>query len=134
MDIELIILPLTGMIIGFFTNWIAIKLLFWPKKRSLGFQGVIPKRKEKIAEIIAENSLKFLPKKIDNLVKIPYFGKKITNSIKKEISKKVHDMDDSELQEIIEKTAKKELRFITFSGAVLGFVVGLIQYFILKII
>ncbi len=131
---NLIVLPLTGMVIGYLTNWIAIKLLFWPRKKTFGFQGVVPKRKEKIAETIAENSLKFLPKKIDTLVKVPYIGKKITNSIKKEIAKKVHQMDDSELQKIIENTSKKELRFITFSGAVLGFIIGIIQFLILELI
>lgn len=134
MEKELIILPLVGMIIGFLTNWVAIKLLFWPRKKILGFQGVIPKRKEKIAEAIAENSLNFLPKKIDDLVKVPYLGKKISEGIKKGVSLKVSQTDDKELQRIIEKTVKKELRFIIFSGAFLGFIVGIIQYFILKII
>ncbi len=134
MDKELIVLPLTGMIIGFMTNWLAIKFLFWPSKKTLGFQGVIPKRKEKIAEIISKNSLKFLPKKIDRLAKVPYMGKKLTNYIEKEISSKIKTMDNKELEKIIENTAKKEFRFITFSGAVLGFLVGLIQYFILKLI
>ncbi len=131
---NLIVLPLTGMIIGLFTNWLAIKLLFWPKKKTLGIQGVIPKRKEKIAEAIAESSLKFLPKKLDTLVKIPYIGTKIINYIQKEISSKVKSMDSEELQQIIQNTAKKELGFIKFSGAVLGFIIGLIQFLILEII
>lgn len=134
MNKELILLPLTGMIIGFMTNWLAIKLLFWPSKKTLGFQGVIPKRKEKIAETIAENSLKLLPNKIDKLSKTPYIGKKLTNYIRKEIALKIKTMDNDELQKIIENTAKKEFIFITFSGALLGFLVGLVQYFVLKII
>ena len=131
---NLIVLPLTGMIIGLFTNWLAIKLLFWPRKKTLGIQGVIPKRKEKIAEAIAESSLKFLPKKLDTLVKIPYIGTKIITYIKKGISSKVKSMDSEELEQIIQNIAKKELRFIKFSGAILGFIIGLIQFFILEII
>ena len=131
---NLIVLPLTGMLIGLFTNWIAIKLLFVPKKKTFGIQGVIPKRKNKIAEAIAESSLHFLPKKMDSLIKIPYVGEKIANYIKKEVSGKVKEMDDRKLQEIIEKTAKKELKFITISGGVIGFFIGLIQFGVLELI
>ena len=134
MNTKLIILPLTGLIIGFFTNWVAIKFLFWPRKKVMGIQGVIPKRKEKIAEAIAESSLRILPKRLDDLTKVPYIGEKIKNLIKKEVSLKVKKIDNKELQKIIEQTAKKELRFIQFSGAVLGFIIGLIQFLILEII
>jgi uncharacterized membrane protein YheB (UPF0754 family) len=134
MDAKLIILPLTGLVIGFFTNWLAIKFLFLPRKKILGIQGVIPKRKEKIAEAIAESSLRVLPKKIDDLTKVPYIGAKIKNYIKKEVSLKVKKINNKDLQKIIEETAKKELRFIQFSGAVLGFIIGIIQYLILEII
>ncbi len=129
-----VILPLVGMLIGLFTNWIAIKLLFWPKREVLGIKGVIPKRKEKIAEKIAESSLKILPKKIEKLSKFPYIGKKITNYIKKEVSKKVKSLDNQELEEIVEKTARKEFQFIKLSGAFLGFIIGLIQAIILELI
>jgi len=129
-----IILPIIGMLIGFTTNWLAIKLLFWPKKKILGIQGVIPKRKNKIAEKIAESSLKFLPSKIEKLTKVPYIGQKMINYIKKEIAKKVNQMENKQIQEIIEKAAKKELKFIEFSGAVLGFIVGLIQALIFQFI
>ena len=132
--INLIVLPLTGMTIGLFTNWLAIRLLFLPRKKTFGIQGVIPKRKEKIAEAIAESSLHFLPKKIDSLVKVPYIGRRIVDYIKKEVAGKVKEMDDKKLHEIIEKTIKKELRFITFSGAVIGFLIGLIQFFILELV
>ena len=132
--INFIILPLTGAIIGLFTNWLAIKLLFLPRKPILGIQGIIPKRKEKIAEKIAESSLNFLPKKLETLTKIPFIGNKIINYIKKEVSEKVKSMDNKQLQKIIEHTAKKELRFIELSGAFLGFIIGLIQALILQII
>jgi len=128
-----IILILTGMIIGWLTNWVAIKLLFSPKKPIFGIQGVIPKRKEKIAEKIAEASLSFLPNKIEQLTKIPIIGNKISDYIKSEIAKKVHETDNQKLQEIIQNTAKKELRFIQISGAVLGGIIGLIQGLILLV-
>jgi len=130
--INLITLPIVGMFIGFITNWLAIKFLFFPRKKFLGVQGVVPKRKEKIAEKIAESSLKILPTKIEKLTKIPYIGTKITDYIKKEIANKVKKMDDKELERIIKKTAKKELRFIEISGAILGFLIGLVQALILS--
>jgi uncharacterized membrane protein YheB (UPF0754 family) len=128
-----IILPLTGAVIGYLTNYIAIKFLFYPRNKKFGIQGLIPKRKEILAEKIAEASLEFLPKKIDNLTKIPIIGSKITSYITNEIKDKIHSTDDKKIQEIIENVAKKELRFIEFSGAVLGFIIGLIQALILSI-
>ena len=128
-----IILPLTGAIIGWLTNYLAIKSLFYPRKKIFGIQGLVPKRKEKLAEKIAEASLKFLPNKIENLIKIPIIGSKITNYIEKEIAEKVKNTDDAEIQKIIENIAKKELRFIEISGAVLGFIIGIMQALILSI-
>lgn len=122
-----LMLPLTGALIGWLTNFIAIKLLFVPKKKTFGIQGLIPRRKEKISEKIAEAGLKFLPNKIEKLTKFPLIGKQITNYIQKEIAKKVHSMNDEEIQEIIEKVAKKELVFIQISGAILGAIVGFTQ-------
>ena len=42
--------PLVGSFLGFITNFIAIKLLFRPKRRVIGIQGLLPKRKAEIAE------------------------------------------------------------------------------------
>lgn len=56
--ITLIWIPIITGLIGWVTNWIAIKMLFKPRKsfRFLGlrFQGLIPRRQKKIAGIIAE--------------------------------------------------------------------------------
>ena len=58
MDYKLFLLPLIGAIIGWVTNYIAIKMLFKPYKpiKFLGFtiQGVLPKRREAFAESIAK--------------------------------------------------------------------------------
>jgi uncharacterized membrane protein YheB (UPF0754 family) len=54
MKISLLLLPIISAFIGWFTNWIAIKMLFHPKepKRFLGitFQGIFPKRQLQFAE------------------------------------------------------------------------------------
>ncbi|PIN94756.1 hypothetical protein COU53_02165 [Candidatus Pacearchaeota archaeon CG10_big_fil_rev_8_21_14_0_10_30_48] len=128
-----IVLPITGALIGWLTNLIAINFLFRPNKPILGIQGVIPKRKKILAEKIAEASLNFLPKKIESLTKIPFIGNQIINYLKKEISEKVNETDNKEIERIIKQVAKKELRFIETSGAVLGFIIGLIQALILSI-
>jgi uncharacterized membrane protein YheB (UPF0754 family) len=46
--------PFVGAFVGFITNYIAIKLLFWPKRRVLGVQGLLPKRKPEIAKRAGE--------------------------------------------------------------------------------
>jgi uncharacterized membrane protein YheB (UPF0754 family) len=50
----LILIPLISAFIGWFTNWIAIKMLFHPKepKKILGitFHGIFPKRQQQFAE------------------------------------------------------------------------------------
>jgi uncharacterized membrane protein YheB (UPF0754 family) len=50
----LILIPVISAFIGWFTNWIAIKMLFHPKepKKILGitFHGIFPKRQQQFAE------------------------------------------------------------------------------------
>ena len=52
--LQFIELPLIAALIGWFTNWVAIKLLFHPKKKIkigiLEIQGVFPKRQKIFAE------------------------------------------------------------------------------------
>lgn len=186
MIILMIIIPLFSALIGWFTNFIAIKSLFKPvhKKNILGFniQGVIPKRKKKLAINVAEaveeylfshkDILEELEKK-ENIAKIkkklvPILEEKIVEKIpdmfkmvakpiisqilkneidglivklnqeiatsvlenidvKKTIAKKLNEYDVSNIEKIIYKIASKELKHIELLGAVIGFVVGLVQ-------
>jgi uncharacterized membrane protein YheB (UPF0754 family) len=132
--INFLILPVVGMLIGFFTNWLAIKFLFWPEKKILGIQGVIPKRKEKIAEKISSSSLKFMPDNFESIGKIPVIGKKFKKYLKQGVKKKIKNMNNKKLEKIIKSTSKKEFQFIRISGAVLGFTIGLVQAVILELI
>jgi uncharacterized membrane protein YheB (UPF0754 family) len=56
--LQLILLPTVGALIGWLTNWIAIKMLFRPRKpMGAGFlklQGLIPKRRHDLARKIGE--------------------------------------------------------------------------------
>jgi len=70
------LIPLISAFIGWFTNWIAIKMLFHPRepKIILGirFQGIFPKRQqqfaEKLGKLVSEELLSFedIESKISN--------------------------------------------------------------------
>lgn len=56
---EWILLPLVGSLIGWFTNFLAIRMLFRPKvpRRLVGrmsIQGVLPRRRDDLARVVAE--------------------------------------------------------------------------------
>jgi len=52
--LRFLLYPLAGIFVGSITNFIAIKLLFHPKRKYLGVQGLLPKRKSQIAERAGE--------------------------------------------------------------------------------
>jgi uncharacterized membrane protein YheB (UPF0754 family) len=47
-------IPLISAFIGWVTNVVAIKMLFYPRKPFMCMQGLIPKKKEELAERIAD--------------------------------------------------------------------------------
>ena len=67
MKLTFILIPLISAFIGWFTNWIAIKMLFHPKVpiKVLGihFHGIFPKRQkqfaEKLGKLVSEELLSF---------------------------------------------------------------------------
>src|SRR6187455_874965 len=67
MSIWLWTIPLISAFIGYFTNWVAIKMLFHPREpiRVLGmtFQGIFPKRQqqfgEKLGKLVSDEFLSF---------------------------------------------------------------------------
>ncbi|MCX6205254.1 MAG: DUF445 family protein [Bacteroidetes bacterium] len=67
MKLTFILIPLISAFIGWFTNWIAIKMLFHPKMptKILGitFHGIFPKRQkqfaEKLGKLVSEELLSF---------------------------------------------------------------------------
>jgi methionine--tRNA ligase beta chain len=86
MSIWLISIPFISAFIGWFTNWIAIKMLFHPKEPKkflfITFQGVFPKRQRQFAEKLGKMvsteliSFKEIEEKIvnpDNLKKLMPF-------------------------------------------------------------
>lgn len=67
MSITWIIIPLISSFIGWFTNWIAIKMLFHPRepKKILGltFHGIFPKRQQvfaaRLGKLVSDELLSF---------------------------------------------------------------------------
>jgi len=67
MSYSIILIPLISAFIGWFTNWIAIKMLFHPRqpRKILGitFHGIFPKRQqqfaEKLGKLVSEELLSF---------------------------------------------------------------------------
>lgn len=76
MNYWLLLIPVISAFIGWFTNWIAVKMLFHPRnpKIILGYtiQGIFPKRQEqfaqKLGKLVAEELLSFadIEQKITN--------------------------------------------------------------------
>lgn len=56
--LQLILLPLVGALIGWLTNWLAIKMLFRPRRvvniAGLKVQGLLPKRRHDLAVSVGE--------------------------------------------------------------------------------
>jgi uncharacterized membrane protein YheB (UPF0754 family) len=191
--LTLFLLPLISAFIGWFTNWIAIKMLFHPKepKRILGirFHGIFPKGQKQFAEklgvlvasellhfdeiahqikdpaqlkslnpLIEEHIDHFLAHKLkekmpvismfvgtDTLQKIKegfleevdsmlpslmqqYADKLATKiDVQKIVTQKVAQFSSDKLEEILVAIMKKEFRFVEIIGAVLGFMIGIIQ-------
>jgi len=58
MDIRLVIMPVVGGLIGWFTNYLAVKMLFRPRRPvglpGLKVQGLVPRRRSELARSVGE--------------------------------------------------------------------------------
>ena len=189
----LILIPFISGFIGWFTNWIAIKMLFHPRepKRILGitFHGIFPKRQLQFAQKLGvlvstellsfsdieskvtnpENLQKIMPvieEHVDTFLKVklpeqmPMIGMLVgekTIGIMKEVflkelgelfpiimnnymgqlrsqidlekivTDKVSKFSSDKFESILIQIMSKEFRFVEIIGAVLGFLIGIIQ-------
>ncbi len=132
----LVLIPLISAFIGWFTNWIAIKMLFHPRepKKVLGitFHGIFPKRQqqfaEKLGKLVSNELLSFsdIESKItskENLDKImPHIEGHIDSFIRNKLSdtfpllsmfvgdKTINQLKDGfmkEMQQILPEVMKK---------------------------
>lgn len=186
-------IPFISAFIGWFTNWIAIKMLFHPKEPKkilfLTFQGVFPKRQRQFAEKLGKMvsteliSFKEIEDKIvnpDNLKKLmPFVESKVDDFLRRKLSdafpiismfigdstinqlktifmaeleiifpemiasymknlesqldlekivtEKVYGFSSDKMEAILTGIMSKEFKFIEVIGAVLGFIIGLLQ-------
>ncbi|MBD3252916.1 DUF445 family protein [Candidatus Pacearchaeota archaeon] len=130
---KIIAMPVIGFIIGYLTNYIAVKLLFHPRNKILGIQGILPKRKKQLAGKIADISPEIIMPEFRKIEKIPIIGEKIINAFQRAVEKQINSLSLNELEKLIYKVIKKELKFIVWIGGILGFLIGCIQSLILLI-
>ena len=196
MSFTIFLLPLISAFIGWFTNWIAIKMLFHPKepKRFLGItiHGIFPKGQKQFAQklgvLVASELLHFdeiaqkiadpdqlqevkpfVEKHIDHFLEhklkeklpvialfvgagtldkikeglleeidalLPQLMQQYAENLKSKIdiqamvTEKVAHFSSDKLEEILVSIMKKEFRFVEIIGAVLGFVIGMLQVLI----
>ena len=121
MDSVFIISPLVGSLIGYWTNWLAIKMLFRPltKKEIFGFKipftpGVIPRRRSELAESIGNTVGKRLltPDAFEEILQGPTMKNKVQQFIKEKI-KRLEDENRS-IEQILEEvlTEQQEVKQI----------------------
>ena len=193
MNFWLFLIPVISAFIGWFTNWIAIKMLFRPRepKKIMGivFHGIFPKRQRQFAEKLGklvsdellsfqdiaakiadpantEQLLPFIDAHIDQFLKVKlkesmpvvgmFIGDKTINQLKavfleeltllfpqlmeqymvnlqsqldleKIVIQKVQGFSTEKLEDILQQIMSKEFRFVEVIGAVLGFIIGLLQ-------
>ncbi|MFZ6024345.1 MAG: DUF445 domain-containing protein [Bacteroidota bacterium] len=101
MSYSLILIPLISAFIGWFTNWIAIKMLFHPRepRKILGitFHGIFPKRQqqfaEKLGKLVSQELLSFsdIEKKITSPGNIQQLMPVVEEHIDQFLRKKLAD-------------------------------------------
>ena len=192
----LVLIPIISAFIGWFTNWIAIKMLFHPKepKKILGitFHGIFPKRRQqfavKLGKLVSSELLSFaeIEQKISNpanvqkilpileehidlflreklTAQIPMLGMLIGDKtigqvkavfmkeleelfptmmgqymttlkqdldLEKIVIEKVSGFSSDKLEDILNQIMSSEFRFVEIIGAVLGFIIGVVQVLI----
>jgi uncharacterized membrane protein YheB (UPF0754 family) len=125
------LMPVTGFIIGYFTNYLAIKMLFHPRKKRLGIQGVIPKRRRALASKIASITPNIMPPQLLKLKEVPFFGNKILEKFQEAVEGQINSLSLEELENIVFKVMKKEMKFIVWVGGIIGLLIGVIQALII---
>ena len=127
MDARFILIPLSGFIIGYLTNYLYIVMLFHPRQKIFGIQGIIPKRKEILAKKISEVTPSILPPFFKKIAGIPLIGNKVMDAFKKAVATQIMSLSDDELEILLYSVLKREMKFVVWIGGVLGFLIGLLQ-------
>lgn len=186
------LIPIIGAFIGWITNWLAIKMLFHPRKpidlKVFTLHGVFPKNKKNIAtnlgKIVQKDLISFddiknrlqepesmanfkdeisvhveriIREKVESMtiakvfisenfiqnlhqmaveeieMALPGVIEKYINKIEEKVDiqemvfEKVNNFSDEKLENLLLAITNKEFKFIEIVGAVLGFLIGIIQ-------
>ena len=138
----LILTPFITAGIGWLTNWVAIQMLFHPRKsiRVLfwHWQGLIPRRQKQLAaesaeiierEILQQHMVLHEIKKIEAGPLMEKVATQFENSVnlKQMIEDNIAAFDLDRLEAIVKQVASSEFRTIERLGALLRFVIGCLQ-------
>jgi uncharacterized membrane protein YheB (UPF0754 family) len=189
----LFLIPIIAAFIGWLTNWVAIKMLFHPRKPKrilwITIQGIFPKRQQSFAEnlgkLVSKEFLSFaeienkisdagnlsqimpmIEKHVDEFLRVkmsdqmpflsmfigektiaslknifmqeieilfPKVMKQYAGNLKNEldlehiVTQKVAAFSSDKLEELLLKIMSKEFRFVEWIGAIIGFLIGLMQ-------
>ena len=114
MDISYITAPLIGSIIGYSTNWLAIKMMFRPRKeirigkiRMPFTPGIIPKNRENIAHAISSTISNNLLTGED--IKNVLISEETKKNIEQFINNKLIDIREYKINQILEENFDEEV-------------------------
>lgn len=102
----------------------------FPKDHSFFNLFIGNSTKEKIKERLQDKIYESLDNASENFH--DYLENKV--NIRKIVSRKINALDSSEVNNLMNNILKNELGFIELTGAILGFIIGLIQVSLLEII
>lgn len=189
--VRTLMIPVVGAFIGWITNWVAIKMLFHPRKPVkvlfITFHGIFPKNKKRIAtklgtvvqrDLINFNDIRArlkdpetlnnfkeeIASRVDDAIRdriektpvlnilpeqaIQRIHKTIIQEIDKNlpqlidnsmgkiesklniseiVMKKVENFSDEKLEQLLLDITAREFKFIEVIGAILGFMIGVVQ-------
>jgi len=196
---SLLFFPLVGAAIGWFTNHLAVKMLFRPRHpvhlAGLTVQGLIPRRREEIARSIAEvveqellsgddiaqalqseafrqRLLEALDERLSRLLQETLASRPLLSQFLSDdvlapirsrllrevmnafpsasgvlrdalsehldvgqiVQEKVQQLDLSALEALVFRVARQEFRYIELLGGLIGFVVGLVQVVVMRLV
>ena len=110
-----IIIPLVGGLVGWFTNWLAVKMIMQPIHyvgwRPFGWQGIVPANSAKMARTLINNSLSKIVSQKELLERVD--PDDLARVIQRRIDPHVVEIVDS----MIEKTSLRGLHVTEFAWA-----------------
>ena len=110
-----LIIPLVGGLVGWFTNWLAVKMIMQPINyvgwRPIGWQGIVPANAAKMARTLINNSLSKIVSQSELLERVN--PDDLARVIQRRIDPHVEEIVDS----MVEKTTLRGLHLTEYAWA-----------------